>query len=166
VLGYYPPAKYVSSIIDIYTEEDDSLTYFSNEIPKAFSNYLNENKEDFFNIGGDNIYSHLESQEISVSKVEINEIWRIIGEDLHYTTQGIVVHINGQPMNEISFDRIKNMDLFIDEYKISDVIESRNFNYIITKVNSQEIKRQDSYNYQRSLIAKKWDNVIEQSLNY
>ena len=135
VLGYYPPAKYVSSIIDIYTEEDDSLTYFSNEIPKAFSNYLNENREEFFNIGGDNIFSHLESQEISVSKVEINEIWRIIGEELHYTTQGVIVHINGQPKNEISFEMIKKMDLYIDEYKISDVFESRNFNYKINKFN-------------------------------
>jgi len=166
VLGYYPPAKYVSSIIDIYTEEDDSLTYFSNEIPKTFTKYLNENQEEFFNIGGDNIFSHLESQKIKVSKVEINEIWRIIGDNLHYTTQGIIVHINGQPMNEMSFEQLKKMDLFIDEHRLTDIIESRNFNYIITKINSQEIKRQDSYNYQKSLIAKKWDNTIEQSLNY
>jgi hypothetical protein len=165
-LGFYPPDKYVSLIMDTYSESGDSMAYFSKYVDAAIETYFLENKEVFFNLGGDKIFDHIEQEKLKVTRVQFNEIWRIIGGELNFDTQGMVVYINDEPMNEIPYRQLREMDIMIAGHGLSDLIKERRFNFIITQVNSQDIKNHDSYLYQKALLSGNWDNVIEYVLNF
>lgn len=166
ILGYYPPDKYVSLIMDTYSESEDSTSYFSKNFDSAMERYFRDNKEVFFNLGGDKIFDHIEQEKLKVTRVQLNEIWRIIGNELNFDTQGLVVFVNDEPMDEIPFNELRDMEITVAGHNISDLIDERRFNFIITRINAQEIRNQDSYLYQKALLSGNWDNVIEYVLNF
>ena len=152
--------------MDTYSESEDSTTYFSKNFDSAIERYFRDNKEVFFNLGGDKIFDHIEQEKLKVTRVQLNEIWRIIGNELNFDTQGLVVFVNDEPMDEIPFNELRDMEIAVAGHNISDLIDERRFNFIITRINAQEIRNQDSYLYQKALLSGNWDNVIEYVLNF
>ena len=166
ILGYYPPDKYVSMIMDTYSESEDSTAYFSKNFDSSIGSFFRENKETFFNLGGDKFFGHIEQEKLEVTRVQLNEIWRIIGGELNFDTQSLVVYVNDEPMEEIPFRDLRELEITIAGHNLSDLIEQRRFNFIITKINAQEIKNHNSYIYQKALLSGNWDNVIDYVLNF
>ncbi len=164
LLGYYPPDKYVAYTIDTFTDDSDTTTMNSRGVLKAFEKHFTENTEEFFNLGGDRVFSHLEKSKIKVNRVEISEMWRIIGGELNFDIQGITVYVNDSIMDEISLRQLQAMDIKYNDSTLEELLKNRDYNYIITRINSQTIKPQDSYLYQKALLSGKWDSVIEQVL--
>jgi hypothetical protein len=166
LIGYYPPDKYVSYIIDIYNEGTDEKSIKSKSFVKAIEIYFLNNQEVFFNMGGDLITSHLQKNKIKVTRVEVNEIWRKVNGELSYEPKSMVIYVNDSAMNEMSPRAMADMDINFNEQSIPDFLKSKNFNLIITKINSQVIKRKDAYLYYKGLQSSEWNRVIEYVVNY
>ncbi|MBL0340488.1 MAG: hypothetical protein IPP71_05925 [Bacteroidetes bacterium] len=166
LLGYYPPDKYVSYLIDTYSEGTDEKSENSKKLIKAIEEFFINNQEIFFNMGGDRIISHIQRNKIKVTRIEVNEIWRKVNDVLSYEPKSMTIYINDSAMNEMSQRAMGDMEILIDEMDMPAFLKNKKFNMIITKINSQSIKRQDSYLYYKALMATEWDKVIDYVINY
>lgn len=166
LLGYYPPDKFVSSIIDTFTEGTDEKTVNSKNLTKSIESFLLANEEEFYNLGGDRIVSYLQKNKFKVTKVEVNEIWRKIQGELKIETRSLTIFVNDSALKTLSPEEYRKLGVTIGDVPLQDVLDARNFNYIITRINSQAIRRQDSYIYQRALLNAEWNRVIQYVLGF
>lgn len=166
LLGYYPPDKFVSSIIDTFTEGTDSKSINSRALVKSIETFLATNEEEFYNLGGDRILSYLQKNKIRVTRVEVNEMWRKIAGELKIETRSVTIFVNDSALKTLSPEEYTALGIVIGERPLQEVLDERDFNYIITRINSQQIRRQDSYIYQRALLNADWNRVIGYVLGF
>jgi hypothetical protein len=166
LVGYYPPDKFISYIIDNYSEGTDQKTMNSRALFKQIEDYFMNNQEVFFNMGGDRITSHIQRNKMKVTRVEVNEMWRKINGEITYEPRSMVIYINDSALNEMSPRAIADMEIIINEQNFTTFLKEKQFNLIVTRINSQVIKRKDAYLYLKGLFAAEWNRVIEYVLNY
>ena len=166
LIGYYPPDKYVTYIIDTFSESTDDKSKNSKALVKAIENFFINNQEVFFNMGGDMITSHLQKNKLKVTKIEINEIWHKINGEVTSEPKSMTIFVNDSALNEWSTRAMADLEITIEEKTIPEFLKEKNFSFIITKINSQVIKRKDSYLYYKGLMAADWNRVIEYVVNY
>jgi len=165
LLGYYPPDKYVSYFIDTYTEGTDEKTTNSNTFVRTIEDYFFNNQEVFFNMGGDLITSHLQKNKIKITRIEVNEIWRKVNGELTYEPKSIKIYVNDSALNELNQRTMVDFEVKFQEKSITEFLKNKNFNLIITKINSQVIKRKDAYLYHKGLMNSEWNRVIDYVVN-
>ena len=117
-------------------------------------------------MGGDLITSHLQKNKIKVTRVEVNEIWRKINNEIDFEPKSMTIYVNDSALTEMSPRAMADMEININETNIPNFLKSKKFNLIITKINSQVIKRKDAYLYYKGLISAEWNKVIEYVVNY
>lgn len=166
LLGYYPPDKFVSWLVDIYSEGTDQKSINARKIVKSIEEYFVSNQEMFFNMGGDRITSHIQRNKIKVTRIEVNEIWRKTNEGISYETRSMTIFINDSALNEMSPHAIADMEITIDDKNLSEWIGEKNFGLIITRINAQVIKRKEAYLYYKGLMTAEWNQVINYVVNY
>lgn len=158
-LGYYPPDKNITYLVDIYSDDLDTLSYNGKRIARLLDEYFLRNKEVFFNMGGDRSTSHLSRSKIQVTKVEVNEIWRKVGTEILYEPKSVTIFVNDSALNEITVRNAGAFEFRFGETDIFGFIRTREFNYIITKINAETIERKDAFIYQKGLISEQWNQL-------
>ncbi len=166
LLGYYPPDKLVSYLIDTFSEGTDQKSVNSRNLIKALEEYFLANQEVFFNMGGDRIISHIQRNKIKVTRIEVNEMWRKVNGEIQFEPKSMIVYVNDSSLNEMSSRAIGDMEISINETNLTNFLKEKSFNMIITKINSQSIRRQDSYLYFKGLMSAEWNRVIDYVVNY
>ncbi len=166
LIGFYPPDKYISYIIDTFTEGSDKKSVNSKSLSKKLEEYFFKNQEVFFNLGGDRITSHLQKNKLKVTRIEVNEIWRKSGEDILYDTKSVLIYVNDSALNEINQKSVKELFFTINDKDLFSFLRSKDFNLIITKINSQEVKRKDAILYHKALLTMQWNRLIEYVMSY
>jgi hypothetical protein len=166
MLGYYPPDKYISYIVDTYSEGTDVKSLNSQKLRSAIEDFLVTNQEVFFNMGGDRFTSHIQRNKLKVTRIELNEMWRKINGEINYEPKSMTIFVNDSALNEMSQRAINDMEIDIDGSNLGTFLKNKNYNFIITKINSQPIKRKDSYLYLKGLLTAEWNKVIEYVINY
>ena len=166
LLGYYPPDKFVTYIIDTFSEGTDDKSKNSKALVKAIEDFFYNNQEVFFNMGGDMITSHLQKNKLKVTKVEVNEIWHKINDEVTSEPKSMTIYVNDSALNEWSTKAMADLEITVEEKSIPEFLKSKNFSFIITRINSQVIKRKDSFLYYKGLMAADWNRVIEYVVNY
>ena len=166
LLGYYPPDKMVTFLIDGNLEGTDQKSINSKQLFREMENFLINNQEIFFNMGGARITSHIQKNKLKVSRVEVNEIWRKVNNEITYETRSMTIYVNDSALNEMSPRAINDMEIFVNETTLPVFLKDKQYNLIITKINSQVIKRKDSYLFLKGLMAAQWNRVIDYVINY
>ncbi len=163
-LGYYPPDKSITYFIDHITGGEDGASLNGVRITKLLEEYFIRNMEVYYNMGGDRITSHLNRNKIKVTKVVVNEIWRKVGSEILYEPRNVTVFVNDSALNEINGRNIGEFEFRYGEYDLFGFIRTREFNYVITKINSEEVELKDSYLFQKGLLTVEW-NRLNQYVN-
>ena len=101
-----------------------------------------------------------------VHEIEVNELWKKVGEELLYDPLGLIIYINDSPLTEIPYKDLLKLDVKVNEMQLIDFIRVKNFNYVIRKINQQEITRSQSYLYQKALVQSPWNKVSYFVENY
>lgn len=158
-LGYYPPDKSVTFFIDHITGGEDGASLNGVRITKLLEEYFIRNMEVYYNMGGDRITSHLNRNKIKVTQVVVNEIWRKVGSEILYEPKSVTVFVNDSALNEINGRNIGEFEFRYGEYDLFGFIRTREFNYVITRINSEEIELQDSYLFQKGLLSTDWNKL-------
>jgi hypothetical protein len=166
LLGYYPPDKYISYILDQITEGADKKTVNSRNLIKQLEEYFLKNQEVFFNLGGDRIMSHLQKNKFKITRITVTEIWRKTGDNIQYDPRSLVIYINDSALNEITQKNIKDLNFKFNNTDLFTFFQSKEFNLIIYQINSQEIKRKDAFLYYKALLTMQWNRLIEYVVNY
>lgn len=158
-LGYYPLDKNITYLVDIYSEDLDTLSYNGKRIARLLDEFFIRNKEVFYNMGGDRISSHLSRSKMQVTKIEVNEIWRKVGTEILYEPKSVIIFVNDSALNEINARNIGEFEFRFGETDIFGFIRTREFNYIITKINAETIERKDAFIYQKGLLSGQWNQL-------
>lgn len=166
LLGYYPPDKFVSYIIDDLTLGNDEKAVNSKLIIKKVHEFLLQNQEVFFNMGGDRIVSHVQKSRFKVTRIEVNEIWRKVEGNITYDPKSVVIYVNDSALNELNSRTLSGFEVTISDLSLVDFLKKKQFNLIINKINSQNIPKKDSYRYHRALLIAEWNKVIRYVVNY
>lgn len=166
LLGFYPPDKFVSYIIDDLTQGTDDKIANSKLLIKKVHEYLLQNQEVFFNMGGDRIVSHIQKNRFKVTRIEVNEIWRKVEGNITYDPRSVVIYVNDSALNELNSRTLSGFEVTINDQTLVEFLKNKQFNLIINKINSQNIPRKDSYLYHRALLVAEWNKVIRYAVNY
>jgi hypothetical protein len=93
-------------------------------------------------------------------------MWRKINNEITYETRSMTIYVNDSALNEMSPRAINDMEIFINDTTLPVFLKDKQYNLIITKINSQVIKRKDSYLFLKGLMAAQWNRVIDYVINY
>ena len=139
------------------------------ELLLGIESYLNSNQEEFYNIGGYQVQSHLKkNSKFKVTKVDVKSIWlRENTDSIKYEPLQIIIWINDSvPLNEMSFREFESWEILSGENKLSDLILKKNLYFTITKINDQDINPQYAKKYMEALINYHWSRMSEYVLFY
>jgi hypothetical protein len=166
LLGYYPPDKSISYIIDHMTEGNDIKSENSRKLVRKIEEYLVQNQEVFFNMGGDKIVSHIQKNKFKVTRIELREIWRKVEGSITYDPRAMIIYVNDSALNEMNGKAIVDFEVSLDDKSLIEFLKEKQYNMIITQINSQIIPRKDSFLYYRALMSAEWNKVIQFVVNY
>src|SRR5690606_28535200 len=75
------------------------------ECIKSIENFLNENKEILFNIGGSKYFDYKNKLfNITITRIEITEVWEKVDGKIVYKPSKIHIYANNKSLNELSFE--------------------------------------------------------------
>lgn len=160
------PQKLVVWTLDRSAETNSEKVTKGNELLTAIGDYLKNNQEVFFNLGGDKVFNYTQKAKLKVNKIEVSELWKRVGEELLFDPLGLIIYINDSPLNEIPYKDLIKLEVMINNKLLIDNIREKNFNFIIRKINQQEIARSQSYLYQKALLQSPWNKVSYFVENY
>jgi hypothetical protein len=127
---------------------------------KSIEKYLNDNKEVLFNLGGDKYFDFQNRLlDITVTRIEITEIWEKKNGVIHYTPYAIRIFANNKPLNTISFTEMSSWQLMINFKTFEDILQEKSFAYSIYKINNELIPYTESSLYLKALLEYKWTQV-------
>jgi hypothetical protein len=130
------------------------------EIVASIENFLNSNREVFFNIGGDKYFDYQNKNiNVTITRVEITEIWEKNSNQITFKPYKIRIFVNNKPLNELQFSDVANWQLLFNFKSFEDVLKEKSFEYNLYKINSELIYFTDSPLYIKALKDYKWSQV-------
>ncbi len=159
VSGLYqlPTSKMLSYVIDKNVSEKNDAGIV---LIKGLENFLNTNKEIFFEIGGSKYYDYQTfKNELSITRIEIIEEWRKNGNVYSYLPKSIKIFTNNKPLNTLTFEEIEKWNLLIQFKSIDDIVAEKNYLFSIFKFNNTLIPPDESALYLKALKEYKWTQV-------
>lgn len=154
--------KLVTYNIDTRSSADSLKQAASKAIFKALETYFEENTEEFYNLGGDKIANVQKPNfKLKITAVEIKETWKQQEDQIMYEPQMIVITANDTALAPIRKSELINMDINVEDKKLILVLLQKQYNYIITQINSQKIARKEAYLYSKALQTYKWNQLID-----
>ena len=170
-MGHFPnsaaasdeiPQKIVTWFVDADNNTDGQKYLNARRFGNAIEDFLKENKEVFFNLGGDHIITHVnEKSTLHVTKIEVREVWKKIDNQVLYDPVSILIYVNDSALSSVLYREMIKMDVKIGLKSWVDFIREKQFPIILQKINGQVIKRTDSYLYQKALLTTDWHRITE-----
>ncbi len=159
---YGEQVKMITYTIDAKSTTDSAKHALSKAIFFMLEFYLTENKEEFYNLGGDKFQSFVnEKNKLKVTGVEVNEMWKKNGTQIYYEPKSVTIFVNDSALNTIPLAELVNMDLNVYNKKFVLALLEKQFNLVITQINSQKISKREAYLYHKGLQTFNWSQVIE-----
>lgn len=153
------PQKMVRWTIESGTDRATEKSKRSYELLLAIEKYLRSNEEVFYNLGGDQVQTHVQKGNWKVSKVEVNELWKKINGEIMFDPTEVIIYINDKPLASIPYRDMLRMEVRVNDLHWLDVMRLKNFNYLIRSINQQEILRADAFAYQKALLEAAWNKL-------
>lgn len=156
------PQKMVSWMVDMNNNSDSQKYLNARRFAKSLEDFLKENKEVFFNIGGDKIITHVnDKNSMNVTKIEVKEVWKKVGDEIQYDPVSIVIYVKDTALNPVLYRDMIKMDVKVGLKSWVDFIREKQFPYIILKINNQSVKRAEAYLYLKALTSTDWSRISE-----
>lgn len=156
-----PDYKEVTYVIEPTLRDTNQETQKSTLFIQSLQLFLNENREVFYNLGGDRIRNFIQPQKLTITSVEVLERWRKKVDRIEYTPVSLRIFSDNQALDSLSFSEIHVLDLLIDFKSVSDFINEKEFYYRIVKINDQPIIEKESAAYLKGLKSWKWNQISE-----
>lgn len=130
------------------------------ELYKNLEAFLNGNKEILFNIGGDKYFDYQNRLfDVSITRIEITEIWEKSGNSIRYVPYSIRIFANNRPLNTLRFDEVAAWQLLINFKTLEDLLQEKKFDFSIYKLNKDLIHFSEAPLYLKALREYKWTQV-------
>jgi hypothetical protein len=126
----------------------------------SIEKFVNENKEVLFDIGGDKYFDFKkQSSDITITRIEVTEIWEKKGSQIAYKPYQIRIFANNKPLEVLMFSDVAKWDLLINFKTLEDVLIEKAFLFTIYKCNRELIPYDEAGLYLKALKEYKWTQV-------
>lgn len=158
-LGYHPSEKQITYFIDQLSDDNDTRSLNSKRLGRLLEEFFIRNMEVYYNWGGSRVSSHLVRNKLKVTNIEVLEIWRKVGSEILYEPRNVVIYVNDSPLDEVNGKNISEFEFRYGETDLFGFLRTREFNFIITKINSESISRVESNHYLKGLTDGDWNKL-------
>jgi hypothetical protein len=73
----------------------------------------------------------------------------------------LTVFINDVPLEEVLYKDMVSMEISIGNESWIDYLKAKKFLYVINKINSQDISREEAFKYQKALLTFDWNRITD-----
>ena len=153
------PQKMVVWTLDYSPDQSMKKSAEGNRLLIALQDYLRENEEVFYNLGGDKIPAAHTKAKWRVTRIEVEELWKKINEEVLFDPLMLTLYVNDSALTIIPYRDLIKMDVKVEEIQLMDFLRLKSFNFVIRKINQDEILRSESYLYAKALMEAEWNKV-------
>jgi len=125
----------------------------------ALEKYFNENIQEFLNIAPEGKFSHLDKNlKVKIDGIELVENWtrdELTGVILTETI-ALTIYANGVKLQTLKKSDIENLSFLIEFKAFADYLQDKSYEYIITRINSEDIMGYKAKEVQQALESKPW----------
>lgn len=169
VSGKTTPPDFDCKLVSYSIDDSSDSGKNSGSKSKVFINilqtYLNDNREVFYNLGGDKIRNFMQPGKILVSRVEVKERWKKQGDVIQTEPELVRIYVDGKALDSLSGEEFGKLEFLVDFKSPLDFLNEKEFYFRILKINSQTIPIEQSDAYLKGLRTWKW-NVLTDFAKY
>jgi len=155
------PQKIVTWILDPSNDLVADKAEAGKSLLSAIMEFLKQNEEILYNLGGDRIKPNLQNNKLTITKLQVVELWKKIDKKVLFDPIGIKIYLNDSALTEIKYIDMLKMDIKIGSTSWVDFIREKNFQYNITQINYQIISRREAFQYQKGLLTYDWSKITD-----
>jgi len=135
----------------------------SSKIITILENFFNSNPQEFFNYGGDEVYSFLKDVPVDISDIHIIETWtKDKSGKIYFTPQYLVMYAKETRLQPIPFKKLGDWKLQYGDVSLTAFLSGKNFPYQIRKINDTDIPDQLAQSYKDALFANSWNRILKE----
>jgi hypothetical protein len=153
--------KRIEYVIEPEKTVIDSTQKAANDLLAAVENYLRNNEEVFFNMGGDKIISHIKKGNIRVTRIQAIEFWKKFRGQITTETQSLTIFVNDSALQPLNFNDFLLMGIECNNQSMYEIFNEKTFAYTLRKINEQAIIRRESHLYLKALRTYEWNKLSE-----
>lgn len=151
---------YTKDIHYVIEPDVNEATEIGNVFFRNIQDYLNANREVLFNLGGDKYFDYKTfKSEVSVTRIEVNEVWTRKQGFIDYQIKSVTIYVNNKPLDPVGVDVLLGWELMYNFKTAEDVLKEKTFHYTLTKMNNTYITEDDSPKFLKSLDKYSWTQV-------
>lgn len=139
----------------------DNPSFDNDLLINQLNTHFNNNKQDFYNLGGNLIHSHLNTTaKINVTKLIVCETWSKTEDGiLKYEFKWVDIYVDHQPMKRLKSADLEQLNVSIKFMDFKDFILAKSFLFSITAVNHETIHQNESSYIYNALKSRPWNQI-------
>lgn len=139
------------------TDIENSEVFYSN-----LESFFNSNKEEFFNFGAKKYFNYLKPNfTIRIHKIVWVELWEKSGNTITKDIESLRVYFNDKDYLKIGINELDAFNLFFNFQNIKEFLTKREFEFYLTRINSDEINKNKTNIYEKALNVWLWSQLSE-----
>lgn len=156
------PQKLVYYVIEHPVQTETIETRNAENLLNYFQSYLRNRKDKYLEWGGDKLSAVVIADSLSVTKIEVTELWTIQNGRIITRPQQVVVYVNDYALKSLASSDLMLPNFRYNGKDLFSTFDEKNFFYIITQINSQKVERINTFKFQKALKDFQWENMNEQ----
>jgi hypothetical protein len=139
----------------------DAGQQVANQLLDTLGTYLQNNPEEYFNMGADRFDNYVNQKEINVNKAEVVEIWTKSQGAISFRPEQVVIYSNDFSLDPQPAGKLAEWKLTAGGTSYMDALMQKKFSYSILKINDQVIRSSDAAAYAEALQKAGWTQLTE-----
>lgn len=137
------------------------LTMQSGKLIASLQGFLNRNPQEFFNLGGDTLFSYLKKTNIILTQINVNAVWEKDRDGYHQTILSITPFVLGLPLNTIPIEKLTGWNIQLDNTTFDVALSQNNFYLRLNQLNNTIVHEAYASTYYDGLLSSDWDKIME-----
>jgi hypothetical protein len=138
------------------------LSENSGAIVNSVESFFNDNPQEFYNYGGDRMFSFLKKTPFIFTSLNVTELWTIPNDTVQCATLEYIPFVIGKPISPIPPAQLSAWKLKTKGNDIVEEIRAKNYYYRITKINASIIDPGVAEKCKLKLLSKDWHNIYKE----
>jgi|GEM_PF-608183 hypothetical protein len=127
---------------------------------KSLQRYVNSNKQIILNADSDKHFSHIALEPWSIDNITIIEQWQKTNSIPLQSVKGIELFIDRHSII-LSENELDELDMKINFRGLQEYLSEKRFDFVLEKINRQEIEPPRSEEFYNALLTKPWNKINE-----
>jgi hypothetical protein len=149
--------------LEITSDPDDASgeALLSKQFIVQLDSFLHANVEFLYNNSADSLHKLFYKRTWNVTKVQLTEIWRKDQSGISTSLVGLILYINGNPLEEIPYRNLARLDFVIYNQPFISWLSAHDYSFRILSINDQSLGRADAVLYAKSLKNAAWNRLTD-----